>query len=63
MVGLDTFIENLPPHLRMAVTLAIHNKTFKKHPIFKQLRDKRLLAFIGSRFRPYFNHAGTFLYR
>jgi CRP-like cAMP-binding protein len=27
------------------------------------MKSKRMLAFIGSRFRPWFNHAGTYLYR
>ena len=62
-VGLDAFIEGLPPHLKMAVTLAIHQKTFAVHPLFKKLNNKRLLAFIGQRFKPWFNHAGTFIYR
>ena len=63
MIGLDVFIDTLPPHLQMAVTLAIHEKIFHVHPMFKRLKNKRLLASIGQRFRPWFNHAGTFLYR
>ena len=35
MAGLDEFITQLPVHLRMAVTLAIHDKIFKAHPLMK----------------------------
>jgi hypothetical protein len=47
MVGLDVFIDALPPHLKMAVSLAIHKKIFQIHPMFKRLKNKRLLALIG----------------
>jgi hypothetical protein len=62
MTGLENFIEELPPHLKTAVTLAIHKETFKEHPAFKSLRNKRLLTFIGTRFRPNYSHASTFIY-
>ena len=63
MVGLDTFIESLPPHLNQAVTLAIHNDTFRQHPLFKKLKNKKLLAYIGSHLRPQFNSSGDLIYR
>ena len=63
MEGLDQFIKSLPPHLKMLVTLAVHKKTFRKHPFLKTIKNKRLLAYIGSRFHPYYNHAGTTIYR
>ena len=63
MVGLDTFISSLPPHLKQAITLAMHNRTFKQHPLFKRMGNKRLLAFIASRLRPNFNSTGSYLYR
>jgi hypothetical protein len=64
MAGMEEFIDDLPPHLRMAVQIAIHKRTFKFHPLFARMQlNKRLLGWIGSRFRPWFNHAGTFLYK
>ena len=63
-LGIDGFIESLPAHLKMALTLAVHDKTFRNHPLFRRLKSRnRLLAWIGSRFRPWFNHAGTFIYQ
>jgi hypothetical protein len=47
----------------MSVTLAINRRTFKNHPFLNQIKNKRMLAFIGSRFHPYYNHAGTIIYR
>jgi hypothetical protein len=63
MVGLDDFIGTLPPYLSQAVTIAIHQNIFKRHPLFKNLRNKRLLAFIGSHLKPQFNSAGTYVYQ
>ena len=51
-VGMENFLESLPPHLSQAVTLAIHNNTFKQHPTFRKLNNKRLLAYIGNHLRP-----------
>jgi hypothetical protein len=45
------------------VTLVIHQGTFKQHPLFKQLKNKRLLAYIGSRLRPQFTTYGAYVYR
>jgi hypothetical protein len=63
MIGLDEFIQDLPANLRQQVTLKIHSSTFNKHEIFKKLRNKRLLAFIGSRLRPLIYQTGTFVYK
>ena len=63
VVGMDAFIESLPPHLNMAVTLALHQKIFNQHPLLKKMNNKRLMAYMGSRFRPQFTYAGTYLYR
>jgi len=49
--GLSEFIENLPTTLRIAVVMSIHRKTFKTHSFFKGLGNRRLLAFIGQRFK------------
>jgi hypothetical protein len=63
MVGLDDFVNSLPQHLSMDVTLAIHAKVFHHHPLMKRLKNKRLLSFLGQRLRPQFNYAGTYVYR
>ena len=63
VVGMDAFIESLPPHLNLAVTLALHQKIFNSHPLLRKMNNKRLMAYMGSRFRPQFNHAGTFVYQ
>ena len=63
MVGLDAFIDSLPPHLNQAVTLEIHKNTFVKHHLFRKLNNKRLLAYIGSRLHPRFDTTGCFLYK
>jgi hypothetical protein len=61
--GLDQFVQSLPPHLKMSVTLAINRKTFRRHPFLNQIKNKRMLAFMGSRFHPYYNHANSTIYR
>jgi hypothetical protein len=61
--GLDQFIQSLPQHLKMSVTLAVNRKTFRNHPFLSKIKNKRMLAFMGSRFHPYYNHAGTTVYR
>jgi hypothetical protein len=40
----------------MSVTLAVNRRTFKRHPFLQKIKNKRMLAFIGSRF-------GTTIYR
>ena len=63
MAGLDDFINELPTHLRMAVSLAIHDKVFKYHPLMKRVKNKRLLSYLGQKLRPQFNHIGTSIYK
>ena len=41
----------------------MHKKTFKMHPFFRQLGDKRMLSAIGQRFRPIFFNSGQYLHR
>lgn len=47
MEGIDEFIQELPPSLRMAVSVNIHRKTFTTDPFFKELGDSRMLSFVG----------------
>ena len=51
VAGLNDFVESLPITLRIACVMSIHRKTFRMHPFFKGLGNRRLLAFIGQRFR------------
>ena len=47
VIGLNDFVEHLPPQIRIAVALFMHKRTFRNHPFFRQLGDKRLLSLIG----------------
>ena len=51
-VGLETFIEQLPFDQRVSVAYIIHKDTFVSHPFFRGLGNRRLLSFIGQRFKP-----------
>jgi len=57
------FIDQLPSHLRMAVTLQVHSNTFKKHKLLSKIKNKRLLSFIGSRFKARHTQEGQFLWQ
>ena len=61
--GLATFVESLPQSLRIAVVMSIHTKTFKTHPFFKSLNNRRLLTFIGQNFKQAYYEAGSFIYK
>ena len=63
MEGIDEFMQQLPPTLRMAVSVSIHRKTFLTDPFFKELGDSRMLSFVGQRLRPQFFQTGEYLYR
>jgi len=45
--GMLNFVKTLNPQLRIAITMAIYKDTFKTHIFFKELGNRRLLAFIG----------------
>jgi hypothetical protein len=39
MTGLARFVEQLPAALRVAVVMQIHDRTFKSHPFFADMRN------------------------
>jgi hypothetical protein len=45
--GMLEFIASLPAQLKIAVTMSIYERTFKTNLFFKELKNRRLLAFIG----------------
>ena len=47
----------------MAVTLQIHSNTFKNHKLLQRIKNKRLLSFIGSRFRAKHALEGAFIWQ
>jgi len=47
----------------MAVSLAIHKKLFKQHPLMKRVKNKRLLSFLGQKLRPQFHFVGSQIYK
>jgi hypothetical protein len=63
VIGLNDFVEHLPPQIRIAVALFMHKRIFRTHPFFRQLGDKRLLSLIGQRFRPICFTTGQYIYR
>jgi hypothetical protein len=63
MVGLEAFIESLPPHLNQQVTLSIYSKTFDTHPLFLKMKNKRCLAYIGSKLHPRYDSEGAQIYK
>ena len=54
VVGLEEFIYQLPETLRISVTYNMHKDVFTNHPFFSNIGNRRLLSFIGQRFRPQF---------
>jgi hypothetical protein len=62
-LGMTKFVELLPPQVRTAVGLFMHKKTFRTHPFFSRLGNKRILSEIGQRFCPMFYNSGSYLYR
>jgi hypothetical protein len=61
--GLADFVQTLPPQLQIAVSIHIYKTTFQKHPFFLNLRDKRMLAYIGQSFHPCYYQTGQYLYQ
>jgi hypothetical protein len=61
--GVIEFVQSLTPQLRIAVTMSMYNRIFEKHIAFKELRNRRLLAFIGQSFRPNAYEAGQAIYK
>ena len=59
---LAAFIDDLPPQLRIAVSIFIYQKTFETHPFFYNIGNERLLAFLGQNFKPRFYESGRYLY-
>jgi hypothetical protein len=47
----------------MAVTLQVHSTTFKNHKLLSKIRNKRLLSFIGSRFKATHTLEGGYLWQ
>jgi len=61
--GLDTFIHNLPEHLKTAINLSMHYPMFLKMPIFSRLNTRnKFLGWIASRFKCWYSASGTFVY-
>ena len=56
--GLASFVDGLPPQLRIAVVMSIHENTFKRHSFFKGIMNRRLLTFLGQCFRHKYYEAG-----
>ena len=61
--GIEEFIENLPPHLRMEVFKEIHRDIFYKHDLFIMLGNKNFLAWIGQRIKPTFVNENQYIYQ
>ena len=61
--GLINFVSSLTPQLRIAVTMSIYAKTFKGHVAFTELKNRRLLAYIGQNFHPVAYEAGQCIYK
>lgn len=49
--SLDTFIEQLPPHLRLEISEEIHKENFAKFELFRQTGNKVFLAWISARMK------------
>ena len=49
---LETFIECLPPSLKVSVAITMYKETFEKHDFFIGLRNTKLLTFIAQKLRP-----------
>lgn len=50
--GLENFIESLPLHLKLEVSMEIHRDIFSKHSLFSTIGNKNFLSWVGSRLKP-----------
>jgi hypothetical protein len=56
--GIIQFVQSMPPHLRITLTMAMYRRVFRKHEAFKSLQSTRLLTYIGQSLRPSAYEAG-----
>lgn len=62
-VGLDTFITNLPIHLKTAINLSMHYPMFMKMPLFEKLNTRnKFLGWIATKFKSWYTASGCFVY-
>jgi hypothetical protein len=61
--GLIGFVGGLTPQLRIVVTMSIYSGIFKSHKAFKQLKNRRLLTYIGQNFHPVAYESGHCIYK
>lgn len=52
LVGLDNFVQQLPAHLRFAISHEIHHTYFNRFRLFKEIGHKNFLGWLGSRLKP-----------